>query len=458
MTPVTSGRSQQQGAFLFVLTFLLGWAFFLVPVPFSGKWTVPFDILVSGLRHRFAPEVLKYTLLLTVCGALMTLVAPLWRHRSGIPGRLSEAFTTTHWIAVMRVVGAVLAILYFMEKEPLSWQQKQVGALIWQVLAVSVAVIIPLGAVVVQLFVDYGGMEFLGVLARPIMQPLFRLPGRAALDVLASWVGSYSVGLYITRMVYQKGGYSRRDVTIIATCFSTVSIGFVGVVAATLDLLPLFPLLIGLYLFSVVGLTIILVRMPPISRKPHTDVMGKPMKIPTLHQFTSEPLLQRAWQAGVSQARSAPPIWQGMVRAMGNGLILAATILSTIVSVGTFALLLVYFTPVFQWLGKPVAAILNALAIPEAAQIAPAVLIEVTEMYIPALLVVNASLPARFFIAVLSISQLIFFSSLGPMILDMFRDVPITLKDLLWLFLLRTALLLPFLAVVVHGLMAIHVL
>jgi len=103
-------------------------------------------------------------------------------------------------------------------------------------------------------------------LARPVMKPLFKVPGRAALDSLASWVGSYSVGLYVTRNVFERGGYHKRDVFTIATCFSTVSIGFVGVVAATLEMLSLFPVIFAAYFFCVVVTATILVRVPPISR------------------------------------------------------------------------------------------------------------------------------------------------------------------------------------------------
>ena len=59
---------------------------------------------------------------------------------------------------------------------------------------------------------------------------------------------------------------------------------------------------------------------------------------------------------------------------------------------------------------------------------------------------VDAALPARFFIAVLSISQLIFFSAVGPMIIDMFRAIPIRARELVALFLIRTAILIPVLA------------
>ncbi|WP_256390830.1 hypothetical protein [Natronoarchaeum rubrum] len=54
-------------------------------------------------------------------------------------------------------------------------------------------------------------------------------------------------------------------------------------------------------------------------------------------------------------------------------------------------------------------------------------------MFIPALPVVEAAPTARFFVAVLSISQLIVFSAVGPMI-DLFGGIPIRFRDLVVLF------------------------
>ena len=98
----------------------------------------------------------------------------------------------------------------------------------WSTLAFSVGVIVPIGAALLSLFVEYGVLDFVGTLMRPVMRPLFRLPGRAALDSVTSWVGSYSVGLYLTRRLFEGGFYTRREAYTIVTGFSTVSIGFVA--------------------------------------------------------------------------------------------------------------------------------------------------------------------------------------------------------------------------------------
>ena len=114
------------------------------------------------------------------------------------------------------------------------------------------------------------------------------------------------------------------------------------------------------------------------------------------------------------------------------------------------ALLLAHHTPLFEVLGWPLVPVLQALGLPDADRLAPAVVAGITEMYIPALLVRDAALEGRFFIAVLSISQLIFFSSVAPMMLDLFEDLPIRIGHLVALFALRTAVLVPLIAALTH--------
>ena len=43
-----------------------------------------------------------------------------------------------------------------------------------------------------------GVVEFVSILVEPVMRPLFRLPGEAAVNCLSSFVSSASVGVYFT--------------------------------------------------------------------------------------------------------------------------------------------------------------------------------------------------------------------------------------------------------------------
>jgi nucleoside recognition membrane protein YjiH len=433
---------------------MLGLGFFVVPVPQGDRWTVVFDVVVKSIRGWSPNGVSVYCLLLVLAGAILTFPANR-RARDGSEAprdSLLGPFVASPGFTVTRVLGALCALSMVTGVGPEWLLEPRIGGLIWGTLVASVGLIIPLGAVALNLFVGYGCLEWVGGLMRPIMRPLFRLPGRAALDDLVSWLGSYSVGLYLTRRLVDQGRYTRREAFIIATCFSTVSIGFVGVVASTLNLLSLFPLVFGTYFVVTYLVAVLQVRCWPTLSVP--DVTVGPAD-PEPEEVWSP---SGAWASAMERAATGPPMPQVALQGLRDGLLLAATILGTILSVGTAALLVNHHTPLFTWLGRPLEPVLFALGFQEARMLAPAVVAGITEMYIPALLVRDASTPARFFICVLSISQLVFFSSVAPMMLEMFRDVPIRVRDLLAIFVFRTAVLVPLLAGVTWALVASGVL
>ncbi len=422
-------RSLPSAAAHLAISALLGLGFFAIPIPWNGRWTVIFDVAVKAVTKGFPTAVGAYCLLIIAVGAVGSIAVKSGSERA--------RFFESSWpLAILRVVGLLLGICLFAGVAPEWLAEKRVGGLMWNVLVFSVGVIIPVGAAALNVMVSYGLIELVGTWMRPIMRPAFRLPGRAAIDDLMSWLGSYSVGLYVTRKLTDDGRYTRRESYIIVTCFSTVSIGFVGVVASTLDLLSIFPVVFGTYFVVVYVLAAILARTWPVISIPDVPIgISDP-----------EPDVGAAWDLAMTRARTAPPIHAVAWTGLKDGLLLASSILGTILAVGTMALLLAYNTPIFEVIGTPLVPVLTALGLPDATILAPAVLAGITEMYIPAILAKDAAVQGRFFICVLSISQLIFFSSVAPMMLDMFRDLPVKFSHLVGIFLIRTALLIPMIA------------
>ncbi|MBV0923807.1 YjiH family protein [Halomicroarcula limicola] len=435
----------------FVVAFLIGGVFFLLPVPYQGEVTVPFDIVVSNITGTFPDAVGVYSLAIIVAGGVLTTLAMVGDGE--VSGYDVSYFETSTVFWLLRVAGLVLAPVMFFKLGPGWLHTPSTGGLMWNTLVYSVGVIIPIGAIFITIFVELGGLEFVGTLARPIMRPLFKVPGRAALDSLASWVGSYSVGLYVTRNVFEAGGYHKRDVFTIATCFSTVSIGFVGVVAATLEILPLFPLVFGAYFLCVVVTGAILVRLPPISTTPEEYIAEPDPEV----AFSGSPTdyVRLATSEAVGKAEAGETFAEAAKRGFVDGLKLTSLILGTILAVGLAATLLSAHTPLFDILGQPLTPLIAALGIPNAEVVAPATIVGITEMYVPVLLVTETATKAKFFVAVLAVSQLIFFSSVGPMIMDMFSDVPIRFRELVALFVMRTVILLPLIAGITHALAAL---
>lgn len=432
----------------FVVAFAIGGFFFLLPVPWEGEITVPFDIAVSWITSTFPDAVGVYCLAIIVAGGLLTTVAELDARDAIELGYDLSYFESSIAFWLLRVLGLLLAPVMFFKLGPEWLHTSATGGFMWGTLIYSVGVIIPVGAVFITIFVELGGLEFVGTLARPLMKPLFGLPGRAALDSLASWVGSYSVGLYVTRNVFERGGYNKRDVFTIATCFSTVSIGFVGVVAATVGMLDVFPLIFLAYFVCVMICGVILTRIPPISTISETYIAEPDPEVPFVG--SGGDYLKFAVSEAVGKAAEGETMVGAAKRGFVDGLKLTSLILGTILTVGLAAVLLSAYTPTFDILGAPLVPVMAALGLPDPGIAAPATIVGITEMYVPVLIAQNAAPMTKFYVAVLSVSQLIFFSSVGPMIMDMFSDVPIRFRDLVLLFVMRTIILVPVVAAMTH--------
>lgn len=428
----------------FVSATLVGLVFFLLPVPAGGGWTIPFDLLTGTLRDAAPTAVTYYTLTAVLLAAVLTVGAALQKNGVLPTHRVDlRTFATGRLFTGLRLLGAVLAVMIVFEVGPAAVLAEGVGPMIFDSVVVAVAVIVPIGAVFVTLLTSFGGLEFIGTLARPLMRPIFRVPGRGALDALASFVGSYSIGLYVTNRMYLEGRYTAREAITLATCFSSVSLGFFAVVTSTLDLMPFFPVIVGSVLSVSLLLSVVLVRIPPLSRKPDT-YFGR---------ARPEPRPQGSlFRAGVHDAVRRAARSGGVVRECGRGfaegLRLALVILPTILAVGTAAVLVAEHTPVFTWLGRPLEPLIALLGIPDADTVAPASLIGVSEVFLPALLSTGAAIEAKFFVAVLSLSQILFFSATIPLLLEL--DIPVKLWDCVVLFALRTLIAVPVIAVITH--------
>ncbi len=78
---------------------------------------------------------------------------------------------------------------------------------------------------------------------------------------VASFVGSYSVGLLLTNRVFKQGKYTIREAAIIATGFSTVSVIFMVVMANTLNIMEYWTEFFWISLIITFGVTALTARI-----------------------------------------------------------------------------------------------------------------------------------------------------------------------------------------------------
>ncbi|WP_281679172.1 YjiH family protein [Synergistes jonesii] len=409
----------------FLLYSLFGIFMFFFPLNIGGKSTIPVDHIITFITKDLAVAAKYYILLVMYVGAVLPFIRKNW-NKDGI----------SVFFSVAKVCGAVVGTILVFDLNPPAWLSRpDFGPFLYDKLSTPVGLVIPIGSVFLAFLASFGLMEFTGVLMTPIMRPVFRTPGRSAIDAVASFVGSYSIALLITNGVYRQGKYSAREAATIATGFSTVSATFLLIVAKTLDLMDRW----GLYFWVTLAVTFVVsaitARLWPLSSIPDTYYTGEKTAEP---EYTGN-LLARAWQAGVDTAAKTEALPKLVWNNLYVGLNMAFNVIPSIMSVGLLGLVLAEFTPLFDWFGYVFYPFFKIFGVQQAALAGKAAAVSLPEMFLPAILIAKSATPlVKFVIAVVSISEILFFSASIPCVMG--TDIPIKLKDILVIWFERVVL------------------
>ena len=402
----------------------IGAFMFFVPVTIAGKNTIMLDHIVSFLQANIGPVLPFYALAVIVAGAGYPFVAGTWK-RSAIEVVFS----------LLKVVGMVVGFMMVFKVGPAWLFEPGMGPFLFEKLVIPVGLLVPIGAVFLALLVSYGLLEFIGVMVQRVMRPIWRTPGRSAIDAVASFVGSYSLGLLITNRVYKEGKYTARESAIIATGFSTVSATFMVIVAKTLDLMGQWTAYFWITFLVTFVVTAITVRIWPLNSIPDEY---HPEAVPQPEEDVSGRRLSVAWREARQTVEAAPSLAVNVWTNVRDGVLMAMAILPSILSIGLLGLVLATYTPVFDWLGFLFYPFTWALQLPEPMLVAKASAVGVAEMFLPALLAAEAAPVVKFVVGVVSVSGIIFFSALVPCI--MATDIPIPVWKLVVIWFQRVVL------------------
>ena len=433
----------------FIIPSSIGVLLFLTPIFIDGRATIGMGILVDLLRDATQDYLPAFATMLLLVSCLCSTYFSLFRkNKSNIPiNQIQQIFTTSPAWLILRILGSLFAVLVLFNIGP-EWISSPAtgGTMLFQ-LAGTLTVFFLVACFLLPFLIDYGVAEFMGTLLQKPFLWAFRLPGRASIDTLASWLGSAPVGVLITIQQYEKGYYSGREAAVIATNFSIASIAFCALVAKLIEIDHRFFEFYFSIMFSGLIAALIIPRIWPLARKKDVYLIEQ-------DGFTDKPeadtgLFRWALLQGINKARTAPNLKQLLKNAFINLLDIWFSLLPSVVAIGTIVLALTEFTPIFTIMTKPLVPILELMQIPEATTAAPAFLVGFADMYLPAVIGKNiASEMTRFVIGCVSIIQIIYMTEVGTLILK--SKIPLQIGELFLIFTLRTLITLPIITAIAH--------
>ena len=434
---------------IFLIPSLLGVLLFLTPIVYEEKVTIGLGVMADALKAAVSdqlPAIATALLLLSaVLGLFGSLLKPRWLTERRA---LNDLFVLPPLWLALRVLGGLFAAMTFWQFGPEWVWNANTGGVVLKDLAPVLITFFLVAGLILPLLTDYGLMEFCGTLVRNVFRKIFGLPGRSAIDAIASWLGSGTVGVLITAQQYQKGFYSAREAAVIATNFSIASIAFSLLITSFMKLDHLF---VPFYLTVVVaGLAaaIITPRIPPLSWKKDEYVVGVGKQInEDVPAGTS--LLRWGLLQAVRRANANPSPGQMVKVGVHNVVDIWLGLLPLVMAIGTVSLAIAEFTPIFNWLSAPIVPLLELLQLPEATKAAPAMLVGFADMFLPAVLGkgIESEL-TRFVVACVSLTQLIYMSEVGVLIIK--AKLPLNLLELFVIFIIRTLITLPIIALMAH--------
>ena len=121
-----------------------------------------------------------------------------------------------------------------------------------------------------------------------------------------------------------------------------------------------------------------------------------------------------------------------------NALDMWIGVMPVVMGFGTIALILSNYTPIFEILGKPFIPLLNLIQLPEAVSASKTMLVGFTDMFVPSIIASKeiSSELTRFVVATVSVTQLIYMSEVGALIVG--TRIPVRVWELFVIFLERT--------------------
>lgn len=404
---------------LFIFYSLFGIFMFFVPITIGGAKSIPIDHITS-LVKKLPNYNLVFGVFMVLAGIAYAIKTKSWQK-----SKLHSVFFA------IKLVALVFVFMYVTNKGPARIFDGDMLPLIWNGIMVSVATIVPIGSVFLAFLTGFGLMEFIGVFMEPVMRPVFKTPGRSAVDAVASFVGSYSLALLITNRVYLEDTYTKKEAAIIATGFSTVSATFMIIVAKTLDLLDYWLAYFWITLFVTFLVTAITARIFPLNKKPQEYYSGKEYVPEEKKKVTFGEAIEAGMEAYKNSGSLASVVKDNFI----DGFKMALNIAPSLLGVGMIGLLLAEYTPIFDIIGYIFYPFTLITRVEQPLMVAQALGMSIAEMLLPAPVVANAGLGliAKMLVAVVSVSEILFFSASIPVMMG--TEIPLKFSDyiIIWI-------------------------
>ena len=448
-------KTNKKSLMNFLIPSIIGIIIFMIPVKSDGEWTIIVKIFADFIAKTIGDYLPALCTIIITISFVMSVLASFNVKFIKENKLLDQTFSVTPVWLVLRILGFIVVWMVVL-KDKLNLGPffdmivaDESATFILNDLLTSLVIIFVIASMLLPLLLDFGLLEFIGAIFTKIMRPVFLIPGRAAVDCITSWIGDGTLGVMLTSNQYESGYYSAKEAAIISTNFSAVSITFSLIVLSQVDMVDYF----GVYylLVCLVGIVcaIIVPRIPPLSLKKDDYVVDSNHDNKDIAENYSSSV-QYGLDLAIKRAESHKGIGEFLKNGIENAFGMWFSVMPIVMIIGTASLVLANNTQVFEILGKPFLPLLNFLKVPESLAASKTMIVGFSDMFTPSIIAASTiqSQMTKFIVATISVTQLIYLSEVGGLILA--SSIPVNLFELFVIFIERTIISLLIVAPIAH--------
>lgn len=448
-------KTNKKSLLNFLIPSIIGIIIFMIPVKFDGEWTIIVKIFADFIAKTIGDYLPALCTIIITISFVMSVLASFNVKFIKENKLLDQTFSVTPVWLVLRILGFIVVWMVVL-KDKLNLGPffdmivaDESATFILNDLLTSLVIIFVIASMLLPLLLDFGLLEFIGAIFTKIMRPVFLIPGRAAVDCITSWIGDGTLGVMLTANQYESGYYSAKEAAIISTNFSAVSITFSLIVLSQVDMVDYF----GVYylLVCLVGIVcaIIVPRIPPLSLKKDDYVVDSNHDNEDIAENYNSSV-QYGLDLAIKRAESHKGIGEFLKNGIENAFGMWFSVMPIVMIIGTASLVLANNTQIFEILGKPFLPLLNFLKVPESLAASKTMIVGFSDMFTPSIIAASTiqSQMTKFIVATISVTQLIYLSEVGGLILA--SSIPVNLFELFVIFIERTIISLLIVAPIAH--------
>ncbi|MBQ6835737.1 MAG: hypothetical protein IJO47_01645 [Clostridia bacterium] len=268
-----TSAQKKKGLINFIIFSIIGIFVFFGSIPVNGESTTVFGFLYNNCFLDLFGGAIYWILAVIISANFACHVYFKYIKKGEVKNAFADIYANDTFVhTFLFALGAIYAIIYAAVDAGMLANIEVItgantGGSVFPPIVKGVLGIILVGAVFMPMLLNYGVLEIIGAILEPLMRPLFKIPGKAALDAVSSFVSSSSLGVMITNRLWKQNTYTDKEMVAIMTGFSAVSIGFAQLVIETAGCGDQFVKIYGLSFVMVFIMAFVMIRIPPINKK-----------------------------------------------------------------------------------------------------------------------------------------------------------------------------------------------